>query len=314
MNSHKNAALTRIGRALLVERVRTQQWTVRNASKAAGVSTRTASKWLSRFRAEGEPGLEDRSSRPARIARGISAEEQARWEGWRRARWTQGRIARESGHGVGTVCRCMKRLGLSKLAALEPVVPVVRYEHPEPGDLLHIDTKKLGKIDGIGHRISGDRRSRKRGIGWDLVHIAIDDNSRVSFGQMLNDETADSCVGFLRAAVDYYAGIGVRIKRVMTDNGTGYKRRFDEACAALGIRHCRTRPYTPRTNGKAERFIQTSLREWAYARPYQSSAQRTEEFSRFLLRYNWLRPHSALGFRPPMSRIQGRNNLMELYT
>lgn len=314
MNSHKNAALTPIGRALLVERVRAGGWTIPKASLAAGVSTRTTSKWLARFRTEGPSGLESRSSRPLRIARGISSEESALWEAWRRDRWTQAQIARMSGRGTGTVCRCMKRLGLSRLSALDPVVQVIRYEHPEPGDLLHIDTKKLGRIDGIGHRITGDRRDRKRGIGWDMVHVAIDDHSRVSFGQILEDEKASSCVAFLKAAVDYYGALGVRIKRVMTDNGTGYKNAFKAACEALGIRHCRTRPYTPRTNGKAERFIQTSLREWAYARPYLSSRQRAEEFSSFLLRYNWSRPHTALGRRPPMSRILGMNNLMELHS
>lgn len=314
MNSHKNAALTPIGRALLVDRIQAGGWKVKDASLAAGVSTRTGSKWLARFRAEGAAGLEDRSSRPVHIARAIAPMEQAQWESWRRDRWTQGRIARESGRGIGTISRCMKRLGLSRLSVLDPVVPVVRYEHPEPGDLLHIDTKRLGKIDGIGHRITGDRRSRKRGIGWDMVHIAIDDHSRVSFGQVLADEKASSCVEFLRSAVEYYESLGVTIKRVMTDNGTGYKNLFRDACATLGIRHCRTRPYTPRTNGKAERFIQTSLREWAYAQPYLTSGHRTEEFSRFLLRYNWLRPHSALGLRPPMSRIPGMNNLMELHT
>jgi transposase InsO family protein len=298
----------------LVERVLVWGWTLQDVSSAAGVSTRTGSKWLARFRAEGERGLADRSSRPERIARAIGPGEEAQWERWRRERWTQERIARESGRGIGTVCRCMRRLGLSRLSALDPIVPVIRYEHPEPGDLLHIDTKKLGKIDGIGHRITGDRRSRKRGIGWDMVHVAIDDHSRVSFGQVLADEKASSCVEFLKAAVQYYESLGVKIKRVMTDNGAGYKNSFRDACAALGIRHCRTRPYTPRTNGKAERFIQTSLREWAYAQPYLSSRQRAEEFSRFLLRYNWIRPHSALGLRPPMSRIPGMNNLMELHS
>jgi transposase InsO family protein len=207
----------------------------------------------------------------------------------------------------------MKRLGLSRLRSLQPPAPIVRYERTEPGELLHIDTKKLGRIDGIGHRITGDRSlNRNRGIGWEMVHLAIDDHSRVSFAQVLPDEKAASCVEFLRQAVSYYAGLGVRIQRVMTDNGTGYKNTFKAACDALGIRHIKTRPYTPKTNGKAERFVQTSLREWAYATPYASSAQREAALQPFLHRYNWHRPHSALNSQPPMSRIPAVNNLLEL--
>lgn len=314
MNSNENAVLKPIGRAPLGKLVKAEGWTIRDASAAAGVRTSTANKWLARFRAEGDPGLCNRSSRPTRISRGIATEEQVQWESWRCIRWTQRRIARASGRGIGTVCRCMKRLGLSKLSALDQAVPAIRYEHPEPENLLYIDTKKLRRIDGIGHRITGDRRGQKRGIGWDMGHIAIDDHSRVFFGQVLADEKASSCVEFLKAAVEYYGSLGVKIKRVMTDNGSGYKNCFKAACAALGIRNCRTRPYTPRTNGKAERFIQTSLREWAYAKPYLSSKQRAEEFPDFLLHCNWIRPHSALGLRPSMSRIPGMNNLMKLNT
>ena len=189
----------------------------------------------------------------------------------------------------------------------------MRYERALPGELLHIDTKKLGRIDGVGHRITGDRAlNRNRGIGWDLVHLAIDDHSRVSFAQVLPDETALSCIAFLRAAVDYYASLGIRIERVMTDNGSGFKNRFRAACEELGIRHIRTRPYTPKTNGKAERFVQTSLREWAYARPYRSSAERAAALQGFLHRYNWHRPHTALNRQPPMTRIPVMSNLVEL--
>ena len=209
----------------------------------------------------------------------------------------------------------MKRIGLSRLSALQTPAPVVRYERQSPGELLHIDIKKLGRIQGIGHRITGDRTlNRNRGIGWDAVHLAIDDHSRVSFAQVLPDETAASCVQFLRHAVAHYAGLGVRIERVMTDNGTGYKKLFEAACQELGIRHIRTRPYTPKTNGKAERFVQTSLREWAYAQPYESSAQREAALQFFLHQYNWHRPHSALNHQPPMSRIPAMNNLMKLNT
>ena len=213
---------------------------------------------------------------------------------------------------MGTISRCMKRAGLSTLKALEPVEPVVRYERETPGELLHIDIKKLGRIDGVGHRITGNRSlNRNRGIGWDTVHLAIDDHSRVSFARQLPDETAASCIQFLREAVTYYASLGVRIERVMTDNGAGYKNQFKAACEALEIRHIKTRPYTPKTNGKAERFVQTSLREWAYARPYASSAEREAALQPFLHRYNWHRPHCALGHQPPISRILAVNDLLE---
>jgi transposase InsO family protein len=315
MNSHKHARLTPKGRALLVGRVLDEGWTVADASMAGGVSKRTGYKWLARFKAEGEMGLSDRSSRPKRCPRGLSADEQRELEGLRRQRWPLWRIAMQAGRGVATVSRCMRRLGLSRLKSLEPPVPVVRYERAAAGELLHIDTKKLGRIDGVGHRITGDRtKNHNRGIGWDMVHLAIDDHSRVSFAQVLPDEKAVSCVQFLRQAVAYYASLGVRIERVMTDNGTGYKNTFKAACDELGIRHIKTRPYTPKTNGKAERFVQTSLREWAYARPYVSSAQRQAALQPFLHRYNWHRPHCALNRQPPMSRIPAVSNLLELNT
>jgi transposase InsO family protein len=315
MNSHKHARLTPKGRALLISRVLEDGWTVCAASDAAGVSKRTGFKWLARFRAEGAAGLADRSSCPLRRPRALSTKEQGELEALRRQRWPLWRIARQAGRGIATVSRHMKRLGLSRLRSLQPPAPIVRYERTEPGELLHIDTKKLGRIDGIGHRITGDRSlNRNRGIGWEMVHLAIDDHSRVSFAQVLPDEKAASCVEFLRQAVSYYAGLGVRIQRVMTDNGTGYKNTFKAACDALGIRHIKTRPYTPKTNGKAERFVQTSLREWAYATPYASSAQREAALQPFLHRYNWHRPHSALNSQPPMSRIPAVNNLLELNT
>lgn len=313
MNSHKHARLTACGRALLCQRVLEQGWQVRAASEAAGVSERTTYKWLARYRAEGTSGLSDRSSRPQRSPQATSAEQREHFERLRRQRWPLWRIAKHSGCSLATLSRCMKRVGLSRLSALQAPAPVVRYERQSPGELLHIDIKKLGRIQGIGHRITGDRTlNRNRGIGWDAVHLAIDDHSRVSFAQVLPDETAASCVSFLREAVAHYAGLGVRIERVMTDNGTGYKKLFEAACQELGIRHIKTRPYTPKTNGKAERFVQTSLREWAYAQPYESSAQREAALQPFLLRYNWHRPHSALNHQPPMSRIPAMNNLLKL--
>jgi len=313
MNSHKHARLTPIGRALLVSRVLELGWTVLAASRAGGVSCRTGYKWLARFKSEGPHGLLDRSSRPKRMPRALGTAEQQRLEGLRRQRWPLWRIAQQAGRGIGTVSRCMRRLGLSRLASLEPPAPVMRYERAAPGELLHLDTKKLGRIEGIGHRITGRRQHRNRGIGWDMVHLAIDDHSRVSFALIKTDERGDSCAKFLHEAVAYYAALGVRIDRVMTDNGCGYvSRAFKAACLELGVRHVRTRPYTPKTNGKAERFVQTSLREWAYARPYVNSAERAAALPPFLHRYNWHRPHSALNHRPPITRIPGVSNLLEL--
>jgi len=314
MNSHKHARLTPKGRALLISRVLDEGWSVAAAAEAVGVSRRTGYKWLARFRAEGLAGLVDRSSRPRRCPRALSPAEADRLHALRRQRWALWRIAAEAGRGIATVSRCMKRLGLSRLSSLEPPTPVVRYERAAPGELLHLDTKKLGRIHGIGHRITGDRAlNRNRGIGWDMVHLAIDDHSRVSFALIKTDERGDNCALFLREAVAYYASLGVRIDRVMTDNGSGYvSKAFRTACLELQLRHLRTRPYTPKTNGKAERFVQTSLREWAYARPYANSAQREAALQPFLHRYNWHRPHSALNHQPPMSRIPAMSNLLEL--
>jgi transposase InsO family protein len=274
MNSHKHVALTPIGRALLVRRVLHDGWKVAEASHSAGVSGRTGYKWLARFKAEGAVGLLDRSSRPDHCPHETSAQVRQHCEQLRRQKLPLWRVARESGCSLATVSRHMKRLGLSRLAALQPPEPVIRYERGAPGELLHIDTKRLGRISGVGHRIHGDRTKRARGIGSDAVHLAIDDHSRVSFAAIKPDETAASCVQFLREAVAYYAGLGVRIDRVMTDNGAGYKNTFRAACNELGMGHIRTRPYTLKTNGKAERFVQTSLREWACARAYESSEER----------------------------------------
>uniref|UniRef100_UPI0017CB84A3 IS481 family transposase n=1 Tax=Ramlibacter sp. TaxID=1917967 RepID=UPI0017CB84A3 len=308
MNSHKHARLTPAGRALLVDRVLQQGWTMAAAAEAVGISCRSGFKWLARFRAEGPAGLRDRSSRPHVSPTGCAAQEVRLFEQRRRERVPLWRIARECGRSLATVSRHVKRLGLSRLAALQPPEPVRRYERASPGELLHIDTKRLGRIQGVGHRITGDRtKNRNRGIGWDAVHLAIDDHSRVSFALILPDEGALSCTDFLRQDVAYYASLGVRIDRVMTDNGAGYKKSFQAACEQLGIRHIRTRPYTPKTNGKVERFVQTSLREWAYARPYESSEQRRAALQPFVDHYNWLRPHSALNHQPPMSRIPAMN-------
>ena len=202
-----------------------------------------------------------------------------------------------------TVSAVLVRLGLNRLKVLEPKEPANRYEHARPGELLHVDTKKLGRIRGIGHRISGQRNHRNRGIGWEFAHVAVDDHSRVAYVEMLEDEKGPSAAGFLERAVRWFAGLGVRVERVLSDNGSCYQSTFGSTCERLGIRHLKTRPYRPRTNGKAERFIQTMLREWAYARPYTSSGWRRRALAPWLRYYNHVRPHGSLDAFPPMTRI-----------
>jgi transposase InsO family protein len=236
----------------------------------------------------------------------------------RRQRWTGKQIAAEAGVSTATVSRVLRRLGLNKLSALEPE-PVRRYERENPGELIHIDIKKLGRIGCVGHRITGRQTgviNRHLGIGWEFVHVCIDDASRIAFSRVMRDERKASAVAFLEAAVAYYATLGVKVERVMTDNGSCYlSRAFGQACKKLGLKHIRTKPYTPKTNGKAERFIQTSLREWAYARAYNSSDERTAELPRWLHSYNWHRPHGSIGSKPPISRLAlDRNNLLRLHT
>ena len=305
MNIHKNARLTPHGRERLARQIESGQ-TPEAAARAAGVCPRTARKWWERFKAEGVAGLQDRSSRPHRLNRPTSAAIVAQIEALRRQRRTGQQIAAETGVSPATVSRILKRLGLNRLAALEPAEPVRRYERENPGELIHIDIKKLGRFEQIGHRITGDRtgQSNGRGVGWEFVHVCIDDASRVAFSQIRPDEKKESAVAFLKAAVAYYASLGVVVQRVMTDNGACYKSfAFRDACRALGLRHIRTKPYTPKTNGKAERFIQTALREWAYAQAYPNSDQRAAELPIWLHRYNWHRPHSALNSKPPIRRL-----------
>ena len=236
----------------------------------------------------------------------------------RRQRHTGKQIAAEVGVSPATVSRILRRLGLNKLSALAPAEPIRRYERDHPGELIHIDIKKLGKFNRIGHRITGDRRgqSNTRGVGWEFVHVCIDDASRVAFSKIMKDEKKGSAVAFLKAAVAYYVSLGVTIERVMTDNGSCYRSRaFARACKKLRLKHIRTKPYTPKTNGKAERFIQTSLREWAYARAYNTSRERAAELPTWLHRYNWHRPHGSIGSKPPISRIAlPGNNLLRLHS
>ena len=312
MNSHKNARLTVEGRKLLIERIPVMGLTA--AAEAAGVSPRTARKWFGRFEQEGLDGLRDRSSRPSRT-RSTVDEALGRWiEQLRRLRMPMRRIAEIVERSVSTVSRVLDRLGLSSLKALDPVRPIVRYEHVAPGEMLHIDTKKLGRIVRPSHRVTGDRRDSVDGAGWEFAHVAIDDHSRAGFVQMHADERKGSAIEFLKASVAHYAAHGVTIKRLLTDNGPAYRSKlFNLTCQALGIKHSFTRPYTPQTNGKAERFIQTCLREWAYGRIWNNSQERTSWLPVFLDYYNNRRAHSALGYRPPASRLDG-NNLLTINT
>jgi len=281
-----------------------------------GVSVRTVRKWLKRFQAEGPDGLLDRSSRPRRSPRAIVRELALAVLALRRQRLTLISIAAQLQLSRSTVARICARAGLNRLARLEPAPPVRRYERAEPGELLHLDTKKLGRITRVGHRITGDRRDTTRHAGWEFVHVAIDDQSRISYAQILSDEQGPSAAMFLRLAVSYYAAIGIVIREVLTDNGSCYRSEaFEQACRELGLIHRYTRPYTPRTNGKAERFIQTALREWAYARAYGSSEQRARDLPRWLHAYNWHRPHMSLAGQPPMLKLGlNRNNLLRLHS
>ena len=304
MNTHKNARMTVHGRALLVNRIDCGGWRVAEAASAAGGSERTAYKWLARSRAGGERMLEDRSSAPVCCPHRLPVAIVAEIERLRRTRMTGPQIAAALGLARSTVGAVLRRLGLGRLSALDPRPPAIRYERAAPGELIHIDTKKLGRIDGIGHRITGDRRGQKRGIGWDLVHVCVDDASRLAYTEVLPDEKKESACAFLTRALAFFAAHGVSVERVMTDNGSAYRSHdFRDLCAATGLRHIRTRPYTPRTNGKAERFIQTSLREWAYARPYATSHERAAALAPWLRHYNTERPHAGLAQRPPLTRL-----------
>jgi transposase InsO family protein len=284
---------------------------------AFGVDVKTVRKWVARYLGEGPEGLKDRSSRPHRLRKPTPKEIVEKVEVLRRQRWTGKQIAAELSISPATVSRTLRRLGLNRIAALEPAEPVRRYERNHPGELIHIDIKKLGRFERVGHRITGSpQQGKSRGAGWEFVHVCIDDASRLAFSQILPDEKKESAVAFLKAAVAYYKSLGVTVARVMTDNGSCYRSAaFRQACRDLGLRHIRTRPYTPKTNGKAERFIQTALREWAYAQAYPNSDRRAEELPIWLHRYNWHRPHGSLQSKPPISRLAlTRDNLLRLHS
>ena len=303
-NQHQNARTTFYSRALIVQRVLKEGKSVKEVAEALGVSRRTVYKWLARYRAGGQYAPHDRSSRPRRSPRRLPVERLATIAAMRRTRMSSLQIAFSLSMPLSTVTLELRRLGLNRLSRLEPKPPIIHYEHKAPGKMIHLDIKKLGRIDGVGHRIHGDRSQRSRGAGWEYLHVCVDDHSRLAYTELLPDEKASTATCFLIRAADWLGRHGVTARRVMTDNGSGYvSHLFQAAVKSLGARHVRTRPYTPRTNGKAERFIQTSIREWAYGRAYESSEERTERLGPWLDYYNQTRPHTALNYKPPISRL-----------
>jgi transposase InsO family protein len=311
MKLHANARTCPKSRRLLVERIE-GGWSLTTAAEAAGVSERTAGKWLARWRAEGEAGLEDRSSAPKRVPARLAAERLAAIEALRRLRMTAAEIAEILGMALSTVSRWLARIGLGKRSRLTPPEPPNRYERKRPGELIHVDVKKLGRIDGVGHRVSGSRASQHRrrkgrrsgALGWEFVHVCVDDATRLAYVEVLGDEKGPAAAGFLRRAVAWLASMGGNVERVLSDNGACYRSlTHAEACRELGLRHLFTRPYRPRTNGKAERFIQTMTNDWAYGAIYGSSAERTAALPGWLDHYNFRRRHGSLGHRPPAARL-----------
>jgi len=315
VDTHKNAPFTAQGRLRMVQAV-LEGKAVSAVAQDFRVDPKTVRKWVHRFEEGGREGLCDASCRPrrspARIAKGTAQ----RIVSLRRRRWTMEQIAQALRVSRATVARTLARVGLSRLANLDPAPLAVRYERKHPGDLLHIDTKKLGRILKVGHRITRDPRDTVSGAGWEFAFVCIDDHSRVGFAQMVADERKRTASAFLRSSVAYYQHLGVKVRSVMTDNAPAFHSKvFARTCQRLGIRHLFTKPYRPQTNGKAERFIQSALREWAYARAYRHSTERTKHLSHWLHRYNWHRPHASLAGKVPMSRL-GLNteNVMRLHS
>ena len=308
MSAHRNARTNPFSRELLVRRILKDGWTVRAAAEAVGVSRSTAHKWLARYRQEGRAGLRDRSSAPHRIPHRTSPALVRKIEALRRKRWTGRAIAARLGIARSTVSAWLRRLGLGLLRALTPARVVRRYEKQRPGELLHLDVKKLGRFRRPGHRVTGrGPHHTSRGAGWDFVHVCVDDCTRLAYVEVLPDERKESAAAFLRRAVAWYRRQRIQVERILTDNGSCYRSRlFARTCAMLGVRHSFTRPYRPQTNGKAERFIQTLLREWAYAKRYRSSNQRVKLLRPWLNYYNRERPHGSLGGKPPVARRRAR--------
>jgi transposase InsO family protein len=324
MKLHANARLSVKGRELLVDRIKSAGWSLTQAAEAAGVSDRTAAKWLARYRAEGRDGLLDRSSAPVVVANRVDERRVEVIAALRRLRMTGAEIAETLGMALSTVSGILTRIGMGKLGRLG-LEPAQRYERARPGELIHIDVKKLGRIQsGAGHRISGHkhynprrgpRGAMRRTVGWEYVHVAIDDATRLAYVEVLADEKAMTAVGFLRRAGAHYAAYGITVERLITDNGSAYRSTVHAiACRTLGIRHLRTRPYRPQTNGKAERFIRTMLGGWAYGAIYRDSNERNAALAGWLDFYNRRRPHGALSHKPPIARLNELNNLLGSYT
>jgi transposase InsO family protein len=326
MRLHGNARLSVKGRELLIERIEGAGWSRGAAAEAAGVSERTARKWLGRYQAEGSAGLLDRSSAPIVVANRTDERRIEAIAALRRLRMTSAEIAECLGMALSTISGILTRIGMGKLGRLG-LEPAVRYERARPGELIHIDVKKLGRIhQGAGKRITGikrnprltkrlaDGRDRKI-IGWEYVHIAIDDATRLAYVEVLTDEKALTAIGFLRRAVTHFTSYGITVERLMTDNGSAYRSSVHAiACRTLGIRHIRTRPYRPQTNGKAERFIRTLLGGWAYGAIYRDSTERNAALAGWLDFYNRRRPHGALSHKPPIARLNELNNLLGSYS
>jgi transposase InsO family protein len=326
MDLHANAALSLNKRRLLARRVVEERWTLTKAAAAAEVSVRCARKWVRRYRAEGELGLLDRSSAPARVANRTPAGRVEAIACLRRLRFTGPEIAELLGMALSTVSGILSRIGMGKLGRLG-LEPARRYERARPGELVHVDVKKLGRIQGgAGKRVRDGLRQhynprftdrhgkRRKAVGWEFVHIAIDDYSRLAYAEVLPDEKATTAIAFLRRAVAFFERHGIKVERLLTDNGSAYRSTVHAiACHALGIRHLRTRPYRPQTNGKAERFIRTLLGGWAYAAIYRTSTERTAALDGWLWHYNHHRTHSALGHKPPTARLNERTNLIGTY-
>lgn len=313
MNTYKNARLTYLRRLEMVQDIIESGLSASEAAAKQGVSAVTARKWLGRYLADGPAGLLDKSSRPERSPRAIAPHVALAIVELRRKMFLQARIASYMGVSKATVSRVLRRAGLSRLSDLGPAEPVQRYEREHPGELLHIDIKELGRFDKVGHRITGDRRQRARNVGWDYVFVAVDDHSRVAFTAVYPDESRHSAAAFLRTAVSHFQSLGVPIQRVLTDNGMSFHSAlFSEACLELGITQKFTRAYRPQTNGKAERFIQSALREWAYGRAYENSEQRCQALPAWTHFYNWHRPHHGINLMTPVSRLSiRRKNLLD---
>jgi transposase InsO family protein len=315
MKIHANARTCPKSRRLLVSRVEEEGWSLTEAAEAAGISERTAAKWLARFRAEGELGLYDRSSAPKARPTQLPASRVKAIEALRRLRMTASEIAEKLSMALSTVSRWLKRIGLGKLSRLDPPEPPNRYERKRAGELIHVDIKKFGRFERPGHRVTGHRRGRLsqtteagrgRGVvGWEFCHVAVDDATRLAYVEILPDERAETAIGFLRRALGWFTSMGIRVERVMSDNGSCYRSHAHAAaCRELGLRHIFTKPYRPRTNGKAERFIQTLQNRWAYGATYQSSAARAAALPGWLKHYNFTRRHGALGHKPPAVRLR----------